>query len=117
MEHDNPEVTLSAFAETGRVESSIPVLKQRSYTGRKPVISSALANTPCADLGVDGMLEKLNATLGTSYNLDSTCVCGKVLYAKPQKNGSGTGRLKDLLYVPLHRIKDRSLFMPFARLL
>ncbi|KAK0457555.1 uncharacterized protein EV420DRAFT_1480621 [Desarmillaria tabescens] len=53
-----PEVTLSAYDETGRAES-IPVLKQRAYTGR--VLPSAVADTPCADLGVDGMLEKLNA--------------------------------------------------------
>ncbi|KAK0224352.1 hypothetical protein IW262DRAFT_1493122 [Armillaria fumosa] len=63
-----PEITLSALAETGRAEFTIPVLKQRSYTGNAPVISSALANTPCADLGIGGVLEKLNATLGTSYS-------------------------------------------------
>ncbi len=68
---DLPEITLSALAETGRLESSISVLNQRSYTGKKPVISSALANTRCADLGIDGLLEKLNATLGTSYSLGS----------------------------------------------
>ncbi|KAK0440188.1 uncharacterized protein EV420DRAFT_1582073 [Desarmillaria tabescens] len=65
-----PEVTLSAFAETGIEESSIPVLKQRSYTGKKPVISSSLADTPCIDIGVVGLLEKLNNVLGTSYTLD-----------------------------------------------
>ncbi|PBK61741.1 hypothetical protein ARMSODRAFT_920924 [Armillaria solidipes] len=67
----SPEVTLSAFSETGQEESTIPVWRQRSYTGRM-VISSALANTPCADLGITGVLEKLNATLGTSdsYTLD-----------------------------------------------
>ncbi|KAK0184431.1 hypothetical protein F5146DRAFT_1006437 [Armillaria mellea] len=96
-----PRSPLSAFAETGRVESSLPVLKQRSFTGRKPVISSALANTPCADLGVDGMLEKLNATLGTSYNLDVRRTLVRVLNARRKGHGSETGRLKDLLYVPL----------------
>ncbi|KAK0445311.1 uncharacterized protein EV420DRAFT_1720606 [Desarmillaria tabescens] len=69
--YNPPEVTLSALTETGRDESTIPVLKQRSYTGRK-VISSALADTPCADLGVHGVFEKLNVILGTSYNLSST---------------------------------------------
>ncbi|PBK63545.1 hypothetical protein ARMSODRAFT_963148 [Armillaria solidipes] len=68
---DLPEITLSALAETGQAESTIPVLKQRSYTDNKPVISSALADTRCADLGIDGVLEKLNATLGTSYTLGS----------------------------------------------
>ncbi|KAK0429891.1 hypothetical protein EV421DRAFT_2025601 [Armillaria borealis] len=91
MEHNSlPEVTLSAFDETGRVESSILVLKQRSYIGREPVISSALADTPCAALGVDGVLEKLNATLGTAYNMDLPYVLGKVLNATPQRNHSWT---------------------------
>ncbi|PBK62317.1 hypothetical protein ARMSODRAFT_1024926 [Armillaria solidipes] len=68
---DLPEVTLSALIGTGHAESTIPVLKQRSYTGNQPVISSALAGTPCADLDIDGVLEKLNAILGTSYSLRS----------------------------------------------
>ncbi|KAK0430123.1 hypothetical protein EV421DRAFT_1913380 [Armillaria borealis] len=68
---DLPEVTLSALIETCREESTIPVLKQRSYTGNRPVISSALADTPCADLGIDGVLEKLNVIFGTSYTLGS----------------------------------------------
>ncbi|KAK0224353.1 hypothetical protein IW262DRAFT_1481655 [Armillaria fumosa] len=66
-----PEITLSALGETGHAELTIPVLKQRSYTGNAPVISSALADTPCADLGMDGVLEKLNVTLCTSYSLRS----------------------------------------------
>ncbi|PBK58791.1 hypothetical protein ARMSODRAFT_1027958 [Armillaria solidipes] len=60
----------SLFTEANRDESTIPVLKQRSYTGRK-VIPSALANTLCADLGADGILEKLNTILSTTYTLDS----------------------------------------------
>ncbi|PBK62310.1 hypothetical protein ARMSODRAFT_943196 [Armillaria solidipes] len=68
---DLPEVTLSALIETGHEESTIPVLKQRSYTGNQPVISSALANTLCADLGIDGVLEKLNAIFSTSFTLRS----------------------------------------------
>ncbi|KAK0447576.1 hypothetical protein EV421DRAFT_1786793 [Armillaria borealis] len=63
-----PEVTLSALAETGQQESSIPVLKQQSYTGTKPAISSALANTPCAEFGVSGILEKFDVALSASYN-------------------------------------------------
>ncbi|PBK59178.1 hypothetical protein ARMSODRAFT_1073628 [Armillaria solidipes] len=67
-----PEVTLSALAEAGRDESSIAVPKQRSHTYKMPVITSALADTPCVDLGVIGVLEKLNTTLCTSYSLNST---------------------------------------------
>ncbi|KAK0470686.1 hypothetical protein IW261DRAFT_1372396 [Armillaria novae-zelandiae] len=54
-----PEVTLSASNIVGGAESSIPVLKQRSYTGT--VFPSAIANISCAALGVDGTLEMLNA--------------------------------------------------------
>ncbi|KAK0226552.1 hypothetical protein IW262DRAFT_1457795 [Armillaria fumosa] len=67
-EYSPPEVTLSALAETGQDESTIPVLKQQSFTGTK-VIPSALADTPCADLGVHGVFEKLNTILGTSFSL------------------------------------------------
>ncbi|KAK0460062.1 uncharacterized protein EV420DRAFT_1747038 [Desarmillaria tabescens] len=66
-----PEVTLSAVTTTSQAKSSIPVPKQWSYTGRKPVISSSLANTPCTSLGVAGLLEKLNSALGTSYTLET----------------------------------------------
>ncbi|SJL07600.1 uncharacterized protein ARMOST_10950 [Armillaria ostoyae] len=73
MSGDNDEfiITLSAFAETGLAESSIIVPKQRAYIGRRPVISSRLANTLCANLGIRGLLDQLNTTLGTSYTLDT----------------------------------------------
>ncbi|KAK0431114.1 hypothetical protein EV421DRAFT_1743427 [Armillaria borealis] len=61
----------------GKEESSIEVPKQRSYTGRKPVISSSLANTPCASLGVAGILDQLNTTLGTS-NYDFGAAYGRL---------------------------------------
>ncbi len=61
-----PKFTLSAFTETGQAESSIEVPKQRLYTGPKPVIPCSLADTPCATLGVLGLLNGLNVTLGTS---------------------------------------------------
>ncbi|KAK0437425.1 uncharacterized protein EV420DRAFT_1280684 [Desarmillaria tabescens] len=35
------------------------------------VIQSALADIPCANLGMSGVLKELNATLGTSYTLDN----------------------------------------------
>ncbi len=47
----------------------IKVPNQRAYTGSKPVIPSSLADTPSASLGVDGLLETLNSTLGTGYDL------------------------------------------------
>ncbi|KAK0493372.1 hypothetical protein EDD18DRAFT_1289421 [Armillaria luteobubalina] len=66
-----PEVTISAFNETGQAESSIKVPSQRSYTGRKPVIPSSLADTRCATLGIAGLLDLFNTTLRTSHTLDT----------------------------------------------
>ncbi|KAK0429885.1 hypothetical protein EV421DRAFT_1913810 [Armillaria borealis] len=70
------EITLSTLTETGEAESTIPVLKQRSYTGSR-AITSSLANTPCATLGVSGVLEKLNTMLGTSYTSGSVVSMGQ----------------------------------------
>ncbi len=50
---------------------SIEVPKQWSYTGLKPIISSSLADTPCGTFGIEGVLDQLNATLGTSHTLDT----------------------------------------------
>lgn len=68
MPHTFAKVTLSARIETGNSELSIPVFKQQSYTGTIPAVSSTLANTPCVDLGVSGVLEKFDAALGTAYS-------------------------------------------------
>ncbi|KAK0474695.1 hypothetical protein EDD18DRAFT_1339112 [Armillaria luteobubalina] len=69
-----PRITISAFTETGQAEESIQVPKQRRYTGRRPVIPSSLADAPCASLGVQGVLDRLNVTLGTSHTLDTPSV-------------------------------------------
>ncbi|KAK0459937.1 hypothetical protein IW261DRAFT_1536212, partial [Armillaria novae-zelandiae] len=66
-----PEVTISAFTEAGLEELSITVPKQWAYTSRKPVISSRLADTLCATLGIQGILDQLNTILGTSYTIDT----------------------------------------------
>ncbi|KAK0431725.1 hypothetical protein EV421DRAFT_1720208 [Armillaria borealis] len=55
----------------GQAESSIKVPLQRSYTGTKPVIPSSLADTPCATLGIPGLLDLFNSTLVTSHTLDT----------------------------------------------
>ncbi len=88
---DTPEITLSSLTETGQAESTIPVLKQRSYTGAF-VIPSALANTPCADLGVFGFVENLNAALGASYTADEVHpVLNSILdFYEGQNNDFGT---------------------------
>ncbi|KAK0217536.1 hypothetical protein EDD85DRAFT_369250 [Armillaria nabsnona] len=60
------QAKLSAYTETGHAELSIEVPLQRSYTGwRHDVIPCSLADTPCATLGVWGLLNGLNVTLGT----------------------------------------------------
>ncbi|KAK0498057.1 hypothetical protein EDD18DRAFT_1351897 [Armillaria luteobubalina] len=64
---ETSEVWISALKETGIEELSIKVPLQRAYHGRKPVISSSLADTSCSKLGVHGLLHELNTTLGTSY--------------------------------------------------
>ncbi|KAK0488099.1 hypothetical protein EDD18DRAFT_1466534 [Armillaria luteobubalina] len=64
-----PVVHLSAFTETGRAELSIEVPKQRFYTGRSRVIPCSLADTHCAILGAQGVLDRLNTILQTSYTL------------------------------------------------
>ncbi|PBL00181.1 hypothetical protein ARMGADRAFT_1072558 [Armillaria gallica] len=65
-----PKVTISAFTETGQEESSIIVPLQRSYTGKR-VISSRLADTPCTTFSLQGFLDQLNTTFGTTYSLDN----------------------------------------------
>ncbi|KAK0446532.1 uncharacterized protein EV420DRAFT_892714 [Desarmillaria tabescens] len=66
--------TVSAFIETGIAETSIKVPMQRSYTGNDRVIPSSLANVSCASLGIDGLLDWLNSTLGTTYPLDTPSI-------------------------------------------
>ncbi|KAK0431812.1 hypothetical protein EV421DRAFT_135438 [Armillaria borealis] len=93
-----PKVTMSAVTENGEAESSIEVPNQRSYTGRKPVISSSLADIPCATLGVQGVLDKLKDTLGTPHTLDTQSL-SSVLEDYILKNydfGTAYGRLRQV---------------------
>ncbi len=66
---DPPKTILSSLTETGQAESTISVLKQRSHTCVF-AIPSALANTPCADLGVIGFVENINVALVESYTAE-----------------------------------------------
>ncbi|PBK59408.1 hypothetical protein ARMSODRAFT_966930 [Armillaria solidipes] len=61
-----PEVTISSYG------SRVP--KQWSYTGRKPIIPSALADTLCDNLTIQGLLDQLNTILSTSYTLGTAGV-------------------------------------------
>ncbi len=95
---NRPEVTISSQTEIGQMEESIMVPKQRAYTGRKPVISSSLADTPCSSLGIQGLLDLLNTTLGTSYTLDSPSLSFilKDCIAENYDFGTAYGRLRSV---------------------
>ncbi|KAK0245481.1 hypothetical protein EDD85DRAFT_1016582 [Armillaria nabsnona] len=92
-----PEVTISSQTEIRQAEESIKVPKQRAYTGREPVVPSSLADTLCSSLGIQGFLGLLNATLGTSYTLDSTPSLSSVLKDCIEQNydfGTAYGHLR-----------------------
>ncbi|KAG7441991.1 uncharacterized protein BT62DRAFT_974246 [Guyanagaster necrorhizus] len=101
-----PEVAISAFTETRQAESSIPVPKQRSYAGRRPVIPSSLADTPCARLGVTGLLEKLMTILGTSYEEPSISSLLETYIARGYDFGTAYARLRRFWYFDLSNISD-----------
>ncbi|KAK0226542.1 hypothetical protein IW262DRAFT_1294719 [Armillaria fumosa] len=88
--------------------SSIPVPKQQSYAGRKPVIPSSLANTSCADLGVAVLLEKLNSTLGTSYTLETPSLSSllETYRAKDYDFGTAYAHLRPVWYNGLTDVQD-----------
>ncbi|SJL05272.1 uncharacterized protein ARMOST_08638 [Armillaria ostoyae] len=91
-----PEVTISSQTEIGQTEESIKVPNQRAYTGRKPVISSSLANIPCSSLDIQDLLDLLNTTLGTSYTLDTPSLSFvlKDCIAKKYDFGTAYGHLR-----------------------
>ncbi|KAK0458742.1 uncharacterized protein EV420DRAFT_1333889 [Desarmillaria tabescens] len=64
-----------------------------------PVISSRLADTPCATLGVQGLLDQLNITLGTSHTLTrSLSSLLKECIANNYDFGMAYGRLRRIWY-------------------
>ncbi|KAK0491912.1 hypothetical protein EDD18DRAFT_1465669 [Armillaria luteobubalina] len=104
-----PEVTVSAFSEAGMPEATISVLKQRTYTCRGPIIPSSLADIPCPRLGVDGLLEKLNTILGTSYTLEIHSLRSllETYILKDYDFGTAFSRLRPFWYDDLTGIKDK----------
>ncbi|SJL05277.1 uncharacterized protein ARMOST_08643 [Armillaria ostoyae] len=85
-----PEVTITSQTEIGQTEEFVKVPNQRAYTSRKPVISSSLANIPCSTLGIQGLLDLLNTTLGTSYTLDTPSLSSILGDCIAQKYDFGT---------------------------
>ncbi len=82
------------------MEDEIAVPLQRIYTGKKPVVSSSLANTPCTTLGLHGLLERLNTTLGTSHTLDIPSLSSLLedCIAKKYDFGTAYGSLRTAWY-------------------
>ncbi|KAK0504506.1 hypothetical protein EDD18DRAFT_505505 [Armillaria luteobubalina] len=95
-----PEVTISACIEIGQSEGEIAVPLQRIYTGKKPIIPSSLANIPCTTLGLHGLLERLNATLCTSYTLDNPSLASllEACIVKKYDFGTAYGSLRTAWY-------------------
>ncbi len=104
-----PEVTLSGFTEAGEPESSISILKQRTYTGRDPVIPSSLADTPCTCLGVEGLLGKLNTVLCTSYTVEISSLSSllEAYILKDYDFGTAFSRLRPFWYNDLTDIQNK----------
>ncbi|KAK0456904.1 hypothetical protein EV421DRAFT_100804 [Armillaria borealis] len=91
-----PKVGISSQTEIGQTEESVKVPNQQAYTGSELVISSSLADTPCSSLGLQGLLDSLNATLGTSYTLDTPTLSSVLEDCIAQNYDFGTayGRLR-----------------------
>ncbi|PBK58955.1 hypothetical protein ARMSODRAFT_1027815 [Armillaria solidipes] len=104
-----PKVTLSTFTEAGEPESSISVPKQRSYTGREPVISSSLANTRCTSLSVKRLLRTLNSVLNTSYTMEIRSLYSllKGYIMKDYDFGTVYGHLRPFWYKDLTDIEHK----------
>ncbi|KAJ3555750.1 hypothetical protein NM688_g2401 [Phlebia brevispora] len=56
--------------EQQREGAELEISLQIKHTTTNPVIPSSLASTPCASLGVDGLLKELNKIMRTSYPRD-----------------------------------------------
>ncbi|KAK0474121.1 hypothetical protein IW261DRAFT_1651898 [Armillaria novae-zelandiae] len=96
-----PEVTISAFTETSQEESSIVVPLQRIYMGRKPVIPSILAGTPCSTFDMQSFLDQLNAIFGMSYSLDNVFLASLLVECMTNEYDFGLayGSLRRIWYI------------------
>ncbi len=83
--------------------------KQKSYTGREPIISSSVADTLCAELGVVGILEKLNIILCTSYTLEMHSLRSllEAYIIKDYDFGTAFSYLRPFWYDDLTDIEDK----------
>lgn len=101
------EVSISALAEAGCQETSVKVPFQWKYSGRKPVVPSSVANTPCVDLGIDKLLSHLNTLLGTSH--PQTPYLSSLLQSYISTNydfGTAYSRLRPEWFSDFETVKD-----------
>ncbi len=93
-------MTISACTEIDQAEEEIIVPLQRTYTGRKPVISASLADTPCATFGAPRLLDQLNPLLGTSYTMNTPSLTSLLedCITKEYDFGTAYSRLRAVWY-------------------
>ncbi|PBK77566.1 hypothetical protein ARMSODRAFT_949504 [Armillaria solidipes] len=106
-------ITISSQTEIGQTEESIKVPNQRAYTytGGKAVISSSDADKSCSSLGIQGLLDLLNATIGTSYTLDTPFLSSvlKDCIAKNYDFGTAYGRLRKTWYDDIQMLREHEV--------
>ncbi len=93
-------MTIFACTEIDQVEDDIIVPLQRTYTGRKPVISASLTDTPCAMFGAPRLLVRLNPLLGTSYIMNTPSLPSllEACITKKYDFGTAYSRLRAVWY-------------------
>jgi hypothetical protein len=87
------------------VDHHIEVPLQQQYTGLSQVISSSLADIPCASFGIEGLLEQLNEVMRQSFTMEMPSI-HELLDSSISRNydfGFAYGRLRPWLnyFTPL----------------
>ncbi|KAK0189380.1 hypothetical protein F5146DRAFT_1199348 [Armillaria mellea] len=89
-----PEVTIDISLVSSPWSRSTD--KQQSFTGRKPVIPSDLADTSCDEYIIQGLLNQFNAILGTSYTLSTAGIRSILEHYISKEYDFGTAYAHDL---------------------
>ncbi|KAJ3559520.1 hypothetical protein NM688_g293 [Phlebia brevispora] len=95
--------------ETLREDAHLDISLQVKHTTTNPVIPASLADQSCTDLGVDGLLNKLNEVLRTSYSLDTPGLSPVLKRCIERRNDFGTafGLLRKFWYGNFEGLLDR----------
>ncbi len=103
-----PELDVYHLINPSQEGWAVPVLQHFYKHADQPVIPSSLADTPCSDLGVDGLLNQLNGILCTSYPLTSPLFfLFKAYIAKCYDFGTAFGHLRPLWHNSSIKMKLR----------